>query len=219
MLLSALLGMTSCEDFLASQMKLDQTEFTLPAKGGEIKVSFVPISSWTASCSDSFVTLNPTKGDQSEASVSLSIKVGENTDTAVRTIKVLLSFETNDIVLTIKQDGATPPDDPNPDDPDPDDPDPDDPDPDDPDPDDPNPDDPNPDDPNPDDPDPDDPNPDDPNPDDPNPDDPDPDDPDPDDPNPDDPDPDDPDPDDPDGSDEGTGSTEDVIPGDEIKAN
>lgn len=214
-LVSAILCFTSCDQLamLGNQMKLDQTEFDLPAAGGEVRVSFTPLSSWSVECSDSFVKLNPSSGEASENPVTLVIKVEENKDVEKRTIKVLLSFETNDIVLTIRQDGATPPDTPV--DPDPDDPNPDDPNPDDPNPDDPNPDDPNPDDPDPDDPNPDDPNPDDPNPDDPNPDDPDPDDPDPDDPNPDDPNPDDPNPDDPD--EESDGSTEDVIPGDDIK--
>ena len=220
-IVSAVFFFTSCDGFPipgVNDVGLNKKEFTLPAEGGQVDVTFLPVASWSARCSDSFVTISPDSGTASEEKVTLSITVDKNPKPIERVIKVLLSVGEQDIVLTITQAGATSspetPDNPDPEDPDdPDDPvDPDDPD--DPvDPDKPDPDDP--DDPvDPDKPDPDDP--DDPvDPDKPDPDDPDdpvdPDKPDPDDP--DDPDPDDPvDPDDS----EYDGENEDVIPGEDI---
>lgn len=103
---------------VGDKVKLDQTEYNLPAIGGDVKVSFVPLSSWSVSCSDSFVKINPSSGLVSEDPVTLVIRVEENKDPQERTIKVLLTFETNDIVLTIKQAGAVPDAPDNPDNPD-----------------------------------------------------------------------------------------------------
>lgn len=107
-LLSALFFFISCDEFPMSgnQSELEQTEFRLPSSGGEVKVTFIPLSSWSVSCSDSFVHLNPSSGEKSEDAVTLMIRVEENKASDERKIKVLLSFETNDIVLTIIQEGA-----------------------------------------------------------------------------------------------------------------
>ena len=171
-IVSAVFFFTSCDGFPipgVNDVGLNKKEFTLPAEGGQVDVTFLPVASWSARCSDSFVTISPDSGTASEEKVTLSITVDKNPKPIERVIKVLLSVGEQDIVLTITQAGATSspetPDNPDPEDPDdPDDPvDPDDPDdpvdPDKPDPDDPDdpvdPDKPDPDDP--DDPDPDDP--------------------------------------------------------------
>ena len=73
---SALLCFTSCDQFSIpdNQIKLDQTEFNLPAAGGEIKVSFVPLSAWSVMCSDPSVKLTPSSGEKSDELISLVIK-------------------------------------------------------------------------------------------------------------------------------------------------
>jgi len=162
-IVSATFFFTSCDGFPipgVNDVGLNKKEFTLPAEGGQVDVTFLPVASWSARCSDSFVTISPDSGTASEEKVTLSITVDKNPKPIERVIKVLLSVGEQDIVLTITQAGATSspetPDNPDPEDPDdPDDPvDPDKPDPDDPDdpvdPDKPDPDDP--DDPDPDDP-------------------------------------------------------------------
>ena len=162
-IVSAVFFFTSCDGFPipgVNDVGLNKKEFTLPAEGGQVDVTFLPVASWSARCSDSFVTISPDSGTASEEKVTLSITVDKNPKPIERVIKVLLSVGEQDIVLTITQAGATSspetPDNPDPEDPDdPDDPvDPDKPDPDDPDdpvdPDKPDPDDP--DDPDPDDP-------------------------------------------------------------------
>ena len=148
-IVSAVFFFTSCDGFPipgVNDVGLNKKEFTLPAEGGHVDVTFLPVASWSARCSDSFVTISPDSGTASEEKVTLSITVDKNPKPIERVIKVLLSVGEQDIVLTITQAGATSspetPDNPDPEDPDdPDDPvDPDKPDPDDPD--DPDPDDP-----------------------------------------------------------------------------
>ena len=207
MLLSMLIiGFTSCEDLigggnkLPADMVMENTEFSLPAKGGKVELKFKPLSAWTALSEDAWVKISPESGEASKEEVVVTITAGKN-EGEKRTASVVLSFETNDITITIEQDAAEAviPEDPeDPKDPDdPENPD----DPNTPDPDDPE----NPDDPNT--PDPDDPE----NPDDPNT-------PDPDDPNT--PDPDDPenpeDPDTPVVPEDPTGGTEDVDKGEDV---
>lgn len=107
---SALLCFTSCDQFSIpdNQIKLDQTEFNLPAAGGEIKVSFVPLSAWSVMCSDPSVKLTPSSGEKSDELISLVIKVDANKSEEEKIIKILLTFETDDIVLTVKQAAAIP---------------------------------------------------------------------------------------------------------------
>lgn len=104
----AMLIMTACPKVNPEgpgEMVLETTELTLPAEGGEVELKFTPLSSWTAQCEDSWVKYSPASGDASEEEVVLVIKAGRNSGEA-RTSELLLSFETNDVVVTITQEGS-----------------------------------------------------------------------------------------------------------------
>ena len=135
-LVSAALFLASCDEFpfpgSGDKVVLEETKFSLPAAGGKVEVTFIPVSSWSATCAESFVNITPASGEASEKEITISISVGKNTDTSERVIKVLLTVAEQDIVLTITQDGAEEepdvpgnpdkPDNPNPPGPGPDDP-------------------------------------------------------------------------------------------------
>ena len=106
-LMSALLCLSSCEDFqmpgTGSDFTLDKTEFTVPAEGGKVEVTFIPVTSWSAQCADPSVIISPASGEASTAEITLSISVGKNTNSEARVIKVLLSIADKDYVLAITQ--------------------------------------------------------------------------------------------------------------------
>lgn len=108
-LMAAIVSLASCEGLFpmpGGMVNLEKTEFTLPSEGGIVEVAFIPITSWTASCADSNVTLEPSSGEKSETETILRISVTKNTAPVDRIIKVLLSFESQDLVLTVTQAGA-----------------------------------------------------------------------------------------------------------------
>ena len=113
MLMSAIIGFASCdglmgpEDETPKEMVLDSTEFSLPADGGEFQLIFVPNSAWTASCEDSFVSYDPKSGEAVADTVVMTVKVAKNKAQEARTSTLVLSFETNDVKVTIKQAGLT----------------------------------------------------------------------------------------------------------------
>lgn len=129
-LVSAALFLASCDDLqlpgMGDKVVLEETQFSLPASGGKVEVSFVPLSSWSATCAESFVTITPSSGEASAEEITISIAVEKNTTPLERVIKVLLTIADQDIVLTITQDGAVngpdTPDNPTPPDPGPDNP-------------------------------------------------------------------------------------------------
>ena len=85
---------------------LPQTEFNVPFMGGEVEVSFVPLTSWKVSCNAQFITFDKTGGEKSEEITTLKIKVLPNPDTKKRQAEVELEFENNDITLIVSQEGA-----------------------------------------------------------------------------------------------------------------
>ena len=90
------------------EMVLETTEFTLPAEGGKIELKFTPLSSWTALCEEDWVNCSQQSGEASAEETVLTVDVSENKG-AERTAELVLSFETNDITITIKQAGAEAP--------------------------------------------------------------------------------------------------------------
>lgn len=110
-LMSALLCLSSCEDFqmpgTGSDFTLDKTEFTVPAEGGKVEVTFIPVTSWSAQCADASVIISPASGEASTAEITLTISVGQNTRSEEKVIKVLLSVADKDYVLTITQAAKT----------------------------------------------------------------------------------------------------------------
>ena len=74
--------------------------------GGEVEVSFVPLTSWKVSCNAHFITFDKTGGEKSEEITTLKIKVLPNPDTKKRQAEVELEFENNDITLIVSQEGA-----------------------------------------------------------------------------------------------------------------
>lgn len=85
---------------------LPQTEFNVPFTGGEVEVSFVPLTSWKVSCNAHFITFDKTGGEKAEEITTLKIKVLPNPDTKKRQAEVELEFENNDITLIVSQEGA-----------------------------------------------------------------------------------------------------------------
>ena len=116
--MSALLCLSSCEEFqmpgLGNDFTLEQTEFTVPAEGGKVEVTFIPVTSWSAQCADASVTISPAYGEASTEEITLSISVGKNTKSEAKVIKVLLSIADKDYVLTISQAAKASEPDPNP---------------------------------------------------------------------------------------------------------
>ena len=118
-LMSAVLCLSSCDGFqmpgVGDDFTLEKTEFALPAEGGKVEVTFIPVTSWSAQCADASVTISPASGEASTEEITLSISVGKNTKSEARVIKVLLSIADKDYVLTITQDAkASEPDVPGP---------------------------------------------------------------------------------------------------------
>lgn len=108
-IMSAVLFLASCDEFPmpgGDEVVLEETRFSLPADGGRVDVTFVPLASWSVSCAESFVTISPESGVKSDKEVTFSISVGRNPATAERVIKVLLTVGEQDIVLTITQAGT-----------------------------------------------------------------------------------------------------------------
>ena len=106
----AFIGFTSCtpqEEPAPSEMVFAITDFNVPADGGVIELKFVPTSSWSAACSESFVSFDPQSGEASEEEVLMTVSVDKNKKEA-RKAQLVLSFETNDVIITIDQDGKTP---------------------------------------------------------------------------------------------------------------
>ena len=105
--MSAVLCLSSCDGLQLpgadEDFTLEKTEFTLPADGGKVEVTFIPVTSWSAQCADASVTISPASGEASTEEITLFISVGKNTKTEARVIKVLLSIAENDYVLTITQ--------------------------------------------------------------------------------------------------------------------
>ncbi len=91
-----------------TEMVMDTTEFSLAAEGGTIELKFIPISSWTALCEESWVSYTPESGDALKEEAVLTIEVSANSG-GERTAELVLSFETNDITITINQGGASAP--------------------------------------------------------------------------------------------------------------
>ena len=85
MLLSMLvIGFTSCEDLIGGEDKLpadmvmENTEFSLPAKGGKVELKFAPLSAWTALSEDAWLKISPESGEASEKEVVVTITAKEN---------------------------------------------------------------------------------------------------------------------------------------------
>lgn len=117
--ISGIAFLSSCDEFTfpgsgGDDFVLEKTDFTLPAIGGNVDVTFIPVTSWSAQCADSFVTISPSSGQASEKETTLLIKVAPNYEPVERVIKVLLSIADKDIVLTITQgaNGSNEPQDP-----------------------------------------------------------------------------------------------------------
>lgn len=117
LLLASILGiafLSSCDEFPfpgsgdGDDFVLEKTDFTLPATGGNVDVTFIPVTSWSAQCADPFVTINPASGQASDQEVTLTIKVAPNYEPVERVIKVLLSIADKDVVLTVIQSANEP---------------------------------------------------------------------------------------------------------------
>jgi len=110
-LLSMVVAMTSCDSLkqggekTPTEVVLDTTRFELPVEGGEFQLRFVPTSAWTATCEESFVSFDPQSGELTEEEVVMTVKVGKNKKEDARTAKLILVFETNEVEVTIDQEG------------------------------------------------------------------------------------------------------------------
>ena len=90
-------------------VNIEQTEYSLPEQGGAVDIAFVPLTSWEAACTDSFVSLDPSKGEASKEEVHVKVTVDANDAPYARAIKVKFVFASNTVDITITQDAMTPP--------------------------------------------------------------------------------------------------------------
>ena len=90
-------------------VNIEQTEYSLPEQGGAVDIAFVPLTSWEAACTDSFVSIDPSKGEASKEEVHVKVTVDANDAPYARAIKVKFVFASNTVDITITQGAMTPP--------------------------------------------------------------------------------------------------------------
>lgn len=85
----------------ADVIEVDNSEVSVTAEGGDVIVKVTANVEWTATASESWVSVSPAKGQ----SGNLTISVAANDDTAERTATVTLAKGSTSVVITVKQDG------------------------------------------------------------------------------------------------------------------
>lgn len=110
-LLSTIVVAFSSCDFLTnnqlSETELNETQFNIPAEGGEVVVRFVPGSSWTVRCNDEWIKCSPSAGDASENETEVIIEAEANDNVESRKTSLVFSFETNEVNVEIVQAGVS----------------------------------------------------------------------------------------------------------------
>ena len=80
-------------------------QMTLPAAATDTTISFTATADWTASVEGGeWLTVNPSAGEAGEISAELSASA--NSETAARTATVRISCGTDQVSVTVAQDGA-----------------------------------------------------------------------------------------------------------------
>ncbi len=82
------------------------TEFSFTEEAGSGTVKFTSNTDWTATPSESWVTVSPTSGSASDQSVTLTVACEANADTEARTATVTITAGGATKTVTITQDGA-----------------------------------------------------------------------------------------------------------------
>ena len=99
-MLACCASIVACEEqVIPQETVLSTTDFNLPSEGGSVELKFTPNTSWKAACDADFITFDPKSGGASEEIV-MNITVAANNGDD-RTAKLTLSFETNEVVVTI----------------------------------------------------------------------------------------------------------------------
>lgn len=106
----SLLFISSCEPPKTDEIvkvAIDDTEYTLPAEGGTVEVSFIPLTAWKAQCTEDFVEISPSSGEALTEAITVTMSVAANENSLARDIIVRLSFTYNFVDITIAQAGKT----------------------------------------------------------------------------------------------------------------
>ena len=85
----------------ADAIEVDKTEVSAPAEGGEFTVKVTANVEWSASASESWVSVSPDKGQ----STDIKITVAANSESAERTAKVTLTKGQKNVEIAVTQDG------------------------------------------------------------------------------------------------------------------
>lgn len=122
--MSLAIVMTSCDSLSSvtpDVMELDKTEFSVSADGGQVRVPFIPITAWSASCSVDYVSISPSSGNASATTVVMTVDVEKNETAEQRVATIRMKFDETVINVNVTQEAGTPPvqgDPENPDEPD-----------------------------------------------------------------------------------------------------
>lgn len=85
----------------------EQTEYSIPAEGGELEVDFTPPADWSIECNKAWITIDPLSGSASEKTRTLTILVDENENDDERRALVHVLFGEEEVDITIRQSGRT----------------------------------------------------------------------------------------------------------------
>ena len=105
---AAIFSLAACSVFTPNskqEIRIETTEYSISAAGGEIEVKFVPVLAWTATCEEEWLTFSPASGDATEEEVVMTLSVTSN-GLAMRAADIVLSTETGNVHLTVVQEAA-----------------------------------------------------------------------------------------------------------------
>ena len=85
---------------------IDKKEFSVPAKGDKITITFVSPVNWTAECDQEWVKVSPKSEQASTRKKTLTITVSPNNEEKSREAYVYVQFGTEDVEIVIRQEGT-----------------------------------------------------------------------------------------------------------------
>ena len=86
-------------------IRIDATEYSVPAEGGEVQIKFVPVLAWTAACEEEWLTFSPASGDASAEEVIMTLSADSN-GLSRRTAEIILSTSAGEVTITLIQESV-----------------------------------------------------------------------------------------------------------------
>lgn len=86
-------------------IRIDATEYSVPAEGGEVQIKFVPVLAWTAACEEEWLTFSPASGDASAEEVIMTLSADSN-GLSMRTAEIILSTSAGEVTITLIQESV-----------------------------------------------------------------------------------------------------------------